>query len=363
MPAGILTRPRPNHIAKILFMKNAALFLLIGISVIARGQNTNIPVSQLPALTHDSVLAADFYPVVHHGHYYKLSIGTADSLLNAHNGLSKHLDSVTLGGSLDNTQTIVSLNQNNQALVLGDTGNGTILGIGDLVPMGGQAGSILVNAHDLISQGDSMTFLSNGFTQITTNAQSGAYLDILAYDASNKTAGELTFLDLDSVGWQHVNLRSTNVNSGFTYGIEAGAFRHMINFYINDGRSGNDIARWEQIDTAVEYFIRSLGPVLIIDTLGNMSQNKSRFVPSNGNTISLTRPINLIKPSSSLSTLTIQLPIAQHDGQMLEMSFTQTIGTLTWSGAALDSNVPNSVIAGNTIRLFYDVTDNKWYNW
>ena len=82
----------------------------------------NVPISQLPALSPDSAILANFGPIVHGGRYYKFTLGALDSFLVMNSntplgfwsltGNAGTDPSVNFIGTLDNTALNIIANKN-----------------------------------------------------------------------------------------------------------------------------------------------------------------------------------------------------------------------------------------------------------
>lgn len=105
---------------------------------------------------------------------------------------------------------------------------------------------------------------------------------------------------------------------------------------------------------------RAVGDVLL--TLGLVSRGTDccnyslngqyvAYVPLTGTTITLKDGIqdNLINPAGTLATLTVKLPATPDDGQILLLTFTKAITTLTvdGNGSTLVGTAPTSAAIGN----------------
>lgn len=67
----------------------------------------------------------------------------------------------------------------------------------------------------------------------------------------------------------------------------------------------------------------------------------------------------IIKPTGSLSTLTVALPATAQDGSVINISFDQPVSQLTWVNAA--DGLPAQVRPGYQAVLTYSAPANRWY--
>jgi hypothetical protein len=153
-------------------MKNILLILFAIVCSAADAQN-NVPLAQLPKLQQDSIANGDFFPLVHRGRYYAVTMGSTDSVIGhsavvAVNGVSTQHDTLVLDGNLIYPQTTVGLNQNSQLLLLGDTVNGTFLGLGNETPQTGHTGTALIKCNYLVEQFADTAIIKGHFLTVNT---------------------------------------------------------------------------------------------------------------------------------------------------------------------------------------------------
>jgi len=93
-------------------------------------------------------------------------------------------------------------------------------------------------------------------------------------------------------------------------------------------------------------------------------KNVQRAIPVTGATVAIGNNTTglILEPAGTLATLTITLPTAPRDGQLLFISTIATITTLTVSGGAIGANQsPSTLTAGDSIRFVYQATGSKWF--
>jgi hypothetical protein len=84
--------------------------------------------------------------------------------------------------------------------------------------------------------------------------------------------------------------------------------------------------------------------------------------PSNGATVNVAKnAFTLIAPSGNLSTLTISLPGSPSDKNTVELKFTHTVTTLSFSGGSVAASVPSTAVAGTYLKLVYRSGNTTWY--
>lgn len=70
----------------------------------------------------------------------------------------------------------------------------------------------------------------------------------------------------------------------------------------------------------------------------------------------------ILEPAGTLATLTITLPTAPRDGQLLFISTIAAITSLTVSGGTFGANqAPTALAAGESIRFVFQATGSKWF--
>lgn len=84
------------------------------------------------------------------------------------------------------------------------------------------------------------------------------------------------------------------------------------------------------------------------------------FTPTNGAAVTTIVGTNIINPSGSIAALTISLPSLPTNGQCVELKFTNSIASITYSGGMVASAI-TSVVVGTDLRLFYDSGTSTWY--
>jgi hypothetical protein len=85
------------------------------------------------------------------------------------------------------------------------------------------------------------------------------------------------------------------------------------------------------------------------------------FTPTTGNTIALNNnQENIINPAGTLSTLTMTLPSTPANNDIIYLTFTQAITTITYSGGTVAGGRTSAAI-GNQWHLTYDSGTSTWY--
>lgn len=93
-------------------------------------------------------------------------------------------------------------------------------------------------------------------------------------------------------------------------------------------------------------------------------KNVQKATPLAAATVSIANnvPGLIIEPAGTIATLTVAFPTAPRDGQMLFISATATVTSLTITGATFGaSQGPTALTAGDSFRYIYVATGNKWY--
>ena len=92
-----------------------------------------------------------------------------------------------------------------------------------------------------------------------------------------------------------------------------------------------------------------------------ISYNHTIFTPSNAGTVNLVvGQYNIINPSGSLTSLTVNLPSSPANNDVVYIKYTQAITTVTYgNGTVVDGITTPSV--GGLVVLTYDATTTSWY--
>lgn len=97
--------------------------------------------------------------------------------------------------------------------------------------------------------------------------------------------------------------------------------------------------------------------------IGRLSvQNaKTIFIPTTGGTVNVNNNYeNIIKPSGALATLIINLPSSPSDGDAVNLTFTQAITAITYTGGTV-VGAPTSAAASGQYHLTFDSGSSTWY--
>jgi len=86
------------------------------------------------------------------------------------------------------------------------------------------------------------------------------------------------------------------------------------------------------------------------------------FNPESGGTINVEKGSNIIEPAAALKEVTIKLPAAPQNGDIIALSFTNSVSSIIYTGAKV-ANVTASASPGSVIKYIYYTTTGKWYNW
>ncbi len=110
------------------------------------------------------------------------------------------------------------------------------------------------------------------------------------------------------------------------------------------------------------------GSVVSLGTLDARGRQIAKYqyvAPTAGSTVTISNDVRsvIINPAGTLNTLTIAFPSAPADGQIISISSTQAVTTLTVSGATFGnaSSLGSSLSAGDSFRLIYNDSVGKWF--
>lgn len=201
----------------------------------------------------------------------------------------------------------------------------------------------------------------------------GAAMEVLFKDNSNTLAGDTNFV--------YDNTSSTlfvgNVVSGYwpTSGTVAAKTLNgcKIKFTANDG---NSQSQFEEPNGGIgnNYTLPATAPnngdILSSNASAQMSWIAPQYLTSTvidsietvGGAATLTvRAANIIVASGAITDATLTLPASPANGEVVGITFTQTIVTLSFSGGTVVGAVTSSVPIG-AIQLKYFSARNVWYN-
>lgn len=115
--------------------------------------------------------------------------------------------------------------------------------------------------------------------------------------------------------------------------------------------------------TAFEEITLGSGFIFSGTTLNYSASNKSHtiFTPTTGTTVTLVNnQTNIINPSGALVALTIALPSSPSNNDKVEITFTQAVTTIGYSGGTVVGG-PTTIAATGQYYLTYDSTSTSWY--
>lgn len=274
----------------------------------------------------------------------------ATFILSSGNGTTSDDNAVDLGGDLKQPTIIAGVD----SFPFGVGGDNTIFAVGKITGFGFPRDtaifSLAGNSYQQIARDEIRQYVENGEYHMTV------------VDGNGLTAAMMEVREIDAPGWAHVNINSKNLQTDFSAGMEATAYRKAADFYLNDGI--NDTYRFELTqDSGVNYHHYTRGTIFRVDTLGFVTPSYRRYQPASGDTIATVSMNNLIIPGSNIAELNIQLPLNPTDGQVVEYSFVNNIGLIHFTKSTLGPGILPSVTAGQVVKLIYDFTTDTWYNW
>lgn len=92
-----------------------------------------------------------------------------------------------------------------------------------------------------------------------------------------------------------------------------------------------------------------------------VNRSHTIFTPSTGGTVILVNnQINIVNPSGTLATLTLTLPSSPANNDIVNISFTQAVTTITYSGGTVVGG-PTTASLGGQWYLTYDSGTTTWY--
>jgi hypothetical protein len=131
--------------------------------------------------------------------------------------------------------------------------------------------------------------------------------------------------------------------------------------------------QWQTTFEGGYYFnlTNSAGLAVQIDSAGNLTNVKGLAIlgytieaPSSGGTVTLNSEdsLTILNPSGTLTTLTIDMPPSPVPGQLMKVSTTQIITSLTVSGNGHTIiGQPTTLVVGQAFSMIYDLGTTTWY--
>jgi hypothetical protein len=380
-------------------MKQYLMTLLLMASLFLRAQN--VPVSQLPLLTADSVQGTDFYPIVHNGHYYRIYFNASGAPAWSLEGNSGTNSGANFLGTADehdlrlvtNNVTALTIDSATQNIGIGITTPVDALQIQGSLFQNYQAGTGyagITSANDSSLSG--FNFYSNNYYLDTSG-------DLNYYNGVNNQLTTVwngpIITDTTGTMISQAQLSPTDFVVNFTSGnfvdvsdgsvILTGDSLTSTGGIYSYANAGNEYI--EMIDSASVpmlrcpeqnmYILPQLGKTGILN-VGSVGDSTNVLVangvityydqitystPNSGNTVFVGGDeYNIINPSGSLSALTISLS-GGVTGQWAEIKFTQAVTTITWTGTGqhFANSVPTSAIVGTYLKLVYKASNSTWY--
>lgn len=113
------------------------------------------------------------------------------------------------------------------------------------------------------------------------------------------------------------------------------------------------------------YTVQSIGSQWFITNSfsgsSNLRYQHTIFTPSTGGTVALVNnQYNIIKPSASLATLTVNLPSSPLNNDVVYIKFTQTVSVVTYGNGTVVDGI-TAPVAGGLVVLTFDSTSSSWY--
>lgn len=206
-----------------------------------------------------------------------------------------------------------------------------------------------------------------------TSEGDGAFMTIADADVSSIRAG--SSLKGVSAGTEFASLSAFCSDSAVGSAKEAVEITAATSGVLNSGgvaflrlhtQSAGFVIETDQTNTTT-----SLGPTAGLVSgsgsylfLGNARWSKEIYAPATGfsHTIANDTRCSIANPSGTLATGTIKMPATPLDGQIVSISTTQTITTLTHDGNGKTiSNALTTITAGQAFAYIYNLSDTTWY--
>jgi len=218
-----------------------------------------------------------------------------------------------------------------------------------------QVGSVMTSSVDNINISDTLTISPlEGSTFYGNLSQATTYIYF-------NRGGNTTLLQGNKIKFVLTN----------TYAPASVPTATQVNFPTTwrwDGRKPTAVAPGREIMLEVTTNDTAAAAIVYAHWIDDSSQtimggiiNKTIFTPTTGSTITaLNRYLNLISPTGALATLTINLPLSPLDGDEVKFKFTQSIASLSFSGATVKGAL-TTASQGQEITLTWDAGTSSYY--
>lgn len=214
-----------------------------------------------------------------------------------------------------------------------------------------------------------------GLNSLTLNTTGISNVGVGYSSLPNETTGTGNIAVGTSTGLT-LTTGSYNTIIGYTANVATSSTTGAIALGRNAVASSNQLAISNVRAISIPNMTSAVGYVLT-DTSGNGDfvprattlNQQTYYTPVTGDSVIVTTTSNLINPAGTIANFTVRLPASPYSGQILEFSTTQTITTLHWSTAlssdatSVEIHVPTTLSAGGVIKIIYNTSTTKWYNW
>lgn len=93
----------------------------------------------------------------------------------------------------------------------------------------------------------------------------------------------------------------------------------------------------------------------------SIKYNHTIFTPSAGGTVNLVNgQFNIINPSGTIATLTVNLPSSPANNDVVYIKFTQAVTAVTYANGTIVGGI-TSLAAGGLVVLTYHTGTTSWY--
>lgn len=253
--------------------------------------------------------------------------------------------------------------------VVPSTLDSVVDGTGMMIPANGINGVKLANATEPLL---GMVGNANNYTQhyiINRSAGVNASADFITYPDNGTDASGWMDMGITSSAFAQAAYAVTGANEGYIFMSALAA----------SGKSGSMMIGTDSTGTANEVSIFTNGFTAkanicftwdktgnSIAKKGQADQSHSYQTPSTGATITIanTSRTLVIDPAGTLAALTVQMPAAPIDGQLVEFSTSQILTALTVSpngGQTMGNGLPTSATAGQGFGFIYRLALTKWF--
>ena len=236
------------------------------------------------------------------------------------------------------------------------------------IPCNGINGAKLPNATEpilgCIGNANNYTqhYIMNRFNGVNASA------DLICYPNNGTDAAGWIDMGITSQTFAQAAYGVTTFNEGYLFmSAPSGTFTGSLMIGTDSSGSANAVSIFTNGFTTkanICFTWDKFGNSIAIK--GQADQSYSYQVPTTGNTYTVPAGVRTVvyDPAGALAAHTTQMPAAPIDGQLVEISYSQAITTLTITpntGQSLGNGMPVAALAGQGFGFIYRLALTKWF--